>query len=220
MTTYLKTFIALFFLFNNDLCTAQNRSIYIPDGYILFEEYSGDLNNDGLEDCVLVVKNTQEKNIVKNRFGDTVDRNRRGIIVLLRDSEGYNVAVQNLNCFSSENEDGGVYFPPELSLNIENGKLNIAYEHGRYGNWKYIFRYKKSNFELIGYESCENRGTIINSKTSINFLTEKKQLLENIFKNGEDKDEVFKETWKDIDIKKVIMLSEIEDFEKMEMYKY
>ena len=220
MTNNLKIFIALFFIFNNTLCTAQNRSIYIPDGYIIFEEYSGDLNKDGLEDCVLVVKNTKEKNIVKNRFGDTVDRNRRGIIVLLRDSEGYNIAVQNLNCFSSENEDGGVYFPPVLSLNIENGKLKIIYDHGRYGNWKYIFRYKNSNFDLIGYESSENRGPIITSKTSINFLTGKKQLLENMYKNEEGKDEIFKETWKDIDIKKAIRLAEIEDFDQMEMYKY
>jgi len=220
MTNNLKIFIALFILFNNNLCSAQNRSIYIPDGYILFEEYSGDLNKDGLEDCVLVVKNTKEKNIVKNRFGDIADRNRRGIIVLLRDSEGYNIAVQNLNCFSSENEDGGVYFPPVLSLKIENGKLKIIYDHGRYGNWKYIFRYKNSNFDLIGYESSENRGPIITSKTSINFLTGKKQLLENMYKNEEGKDEIFKETWKDIDIKKAIRLAEIEDFEQMEMYKY
>jgi hypothetical protein len=47
------------------------------------EVSSGDVNKDGLEDCILIIKNTKEENIIDNRFGDVVDQNRRGIIVLL-----------------------------------------------------------------------------------------------------------------------------------------
>ena len=55
--------------------------------------------------------------------GKLIDRNRRGIIVLFSEEKGYKVAVKNYNCFSSENEDGGVYFAPYLSIDIRNSKL-------------------------------------------------------------------------------------------------
>ena len=195
---------------------SQNQSLsnFIPEGYILFEQYSGDLNNDNLEDCVLIIKNTKEENVVTNRFDKKVDRNRRGIIVLLKRGDSYEVAVKNLDCFTSENEDGGVYYAPELRINLENGTLKINYSHGRYGFWEYIFRYNKSDFELIGYESSENHGPVVNNKTSINFLTKKKLMSENIYKNLEDEPEVFKETWVQIKIDNLIKLSEIQAFEE------
>lgn len=65
-----------------------------------------------------------KEKIVINRFDEKVDRNRRGIIVLLSNIEGFDVAVKNYNCFESENEDGGVYFPPQLSIEIEKGNHN------------------------------------------------------------------------------------------------
>jgi hypothetical protein len=214
--------ILLSLLFNNSLGNAQTESTtgFIPNGYVLFEEYSADVNEDGLEDCILIIKNSKEENIIENRFGDVVDRNRRGIIVLLGTENGYESILKNLDCFSSENEDGGVYYPPELSIDIYNNILKIHYGHGRYGNWEYIFRYDESDFKLIGYESSENRGPIVNYKTSINFLTKKKQVLENENMNSQDKEEVFKETWEKIKIENLIKLSEIQDFDEIDMNKY
>ena len=214
--------ILISFLFYYSLGNAQTESKtgFIPNGYVLFEEHIADFNKDGLEDCILIVKNTKEESIIKNRFGDVVDRNRRGIIVLLRTKNGYESILKNLNCFSSENEDGGVYFPPELSFDIHSNILKIHYEHGRYGYWEYIFRYDESDFNLIGYESSENRGPIVHYKTSINFLTKKKQLLENENFNSQDEEEIFKESWEKITINNLIKLSEIEDFDEIDMRKY
>ena len=214
--------ILLTLLLNNSLGNAQTESTtgFIPNGYVLFEEYSADVNEDGLEDCILIIKNSKEENIIENRFGDVVDRNRRGIIVLLGTENGYESILKNLDCFSSENEDGGVYYPPELSIDLHNNILKIHYGHGRYGNWEYIFRYDESDFKLIGYESSENRGPIVNYKTSINFLTKKKQVLENGNMNSQDKEEVFKETWEKIKIENLIKLSEIQDFDEIDMNKY
>jgi hypothetical protein len=203
-------------------CNAQDiePSEFIPTGYSEFEKHFGDLNKDGLNDCVLIIKNTDTANIVTNRFDKKVDRNRRGIIVLFKTEKGYQLADINFDCFSSENEDGGVYFPPELGIEIKNNKLYFLYGHGRYGYWKYTFRFQKSNFELIGYDSSSDRGPITMSETSINFLTRKKLIKENINKNDEGGEENFKETWSDIEIGNLIKLSEIKDFDGLGMYNY
>lgn len=203
-------------------CKAQDKepSDFIPKGYAEFKKYSGDLNKDGLEDCVLIIKKTDSTNVVMNRFDKKVDRNRRGIIVLFKNANGYELADKNLECFSSENEDGGVYFAPELWIEIKDNKLYIHYGHGRYGYWKYTFRFQKSNFELIGYDSSSNRGPVTNRETSINFLTKKKLTKENTNENAEGGDEIFKENWYDIEIDNLIKLSEIKDFDELDMYNY
>lgn len=214
--------IVFFFLLIILDCKAQNNkpSDFIPKGYVEFENYVGDLNKDGRDDCVLIIKETDTTNIVTNRFDKEVDRNRRGIIVLFKNDKGYQLADKNYNCFSSENEDGGVYFPPELWIEIKNKKLYVHYGHGRYGYWKYTFRFQHSNFELIGYDSSSNRGPITNRETSINFLTKKKLIKENTNENAEGGDEIFKETWDTVKIENLIKLSEIKDFNELDMYNY
>ncbi|MCR9262995.1 MAG: hypothetical protein NXH86_02500 [Flavobacteriaceae bacterium] len=211
-----------FFLLIIAACKAQNHepSDFIPKGYAVFENYYGDLSNDGQEDCVLLIKKTDTANIVTNRFDQKVDRNRRGIIVLFKNGKEYRLADKNYDCFSSENEDGGVYFPPQLSIEIKNEKLYVHYGHGRYGFWKYTFRFQNSNFELIGFDSSSNYGPIINRETSINFLTKKKLIKENTNENAEGGDEIFNETWSDVEIEHVIKLSNIKDFDELEMYDY
>ncbi|KAB1155931.1 hypothetical protein F7018_11520 [Tenacibaculum aiptasiae] len=209
----------LLIIFN---CKAQNNALtnFIPEGYTLFEKYFGDLNKDGIKDCVLIIKKTGTANIVTNRFNKKVDRNRRGIIVLFKKKKGYQLTDKNLNCFSSENEDGGVYFPPELWIEIKNNKLYIHYGHGRYGYWKYTFRFQNSNLELIGYDSSSNRGPITIKETSINFLTRKKLIKKNMNKSDNDGEENFKETWSKIEIENLIKLSEIKNFDELEMHDY
>lgn len=116
-----------FFLLTVLGCKAQDKepSDFIPKGYAEFEKYFGDLNKDGLDDCVLIIKKTDTTNIVTNRFDKKVNRNRRGIVVLFKKEKGYELTDKNYSCFSSENENGGVYFPPELWIKIENEKLYI-----------------------------------------------------------------------------------------------
>ena len=198
----------------------DNEGVVLPDGYKLFDKIQGDLNNDGKDDYVLIVKGTDKEKIVLNRFEKEVDRNRRGILIYLTSNGKDSLVTKNLSCFLSENEDGGVYFPPELTIYIENGKLYVHYGHGRYGHWKYTFRYQNSDFALIGYDSSENYGPIVNRETSINFLTKKKFIRENVNeKTLEGGDEIFEETWEDIKTKELRKLSEIKDFTDLEINK-
>lgn len=188
---------------------------FIPKGFVLFNTIKGDLDKDGLSDEVLIVKGTDKSKIIVNRFEERVDRNRRGIIILLNKRGRYELSIRNLDCFSSENEDGGVYFPPELSVQIEKGNLYIQYSHGRYGYWRYTFRFRNADFELIGYDSSNNFGPRIDRKTSINFLTKKKLVKENTNQNAESGDEVFKEKWSKLPAKPLVKLSQIKDFDDL-----
>ena len=191
---------------------------YIPKGYIAFDTIYGDLNKDGMEDCVLIIKGTDKEKIITDEYRGELDRNRRGILILFTKNNGYELATKNYDCFSSENEDGGVYYAPELDITIEKGKLYVSYAHGRYGYWKYTFRYGNSDFELIGYDSSENYGPIVNREISINFLTKKK--LENVNTNEEAEggDEIFEEKWENIAIDNLIKLSEIKDFDTIDLH--
>ena len=197
----------------------KNPSSFLPNGYVIFEKIYGDLDEDGSADCILVIKGTNKDNIVLNQFGEKVDRNRRGIIILLNRNNHYELVLENIDCFSSENEDGGVYFPPELSIEIREGKLKVHYAHGRYGYWNYTFQYQNLDFELIGYH-VSNGGVVIDNEMSINFLSNKKQKRVNTNNNAEGGDEVFEETWENIEVNKLISLSEIKNFYDLDMSVY
>ena len=205
-----------------DVADQKQITDFIPKGYKLFEKISGDLNKDGLEDCVLIIKATRKDGFVKNSFDKVVDRNRRGIIILFTEKDGYKLAVKNYNCFSSENEDGGVYYAPELWVEERKGNLYLRYCHGRYGYWEYCFRYQDADFMLIGYEAYHDRGPVVLEKMSINFLTGVEYDDENInadnFNDDSDDDseidEVFKRTVVKLKKKPLMKLSEIEDFDE------
>jgi hypothetical protein len=190
---------------------------FLPEGYVIFDRVYGDLNKDGLNDCALIIKATDTSRYVMDEYRGRLDRNRRGIVVLLNKGKTHEVIVKNYSCFSSENEDGGVYFPPDLTPEIVNGKLYLQYSHGRYGYWKYTFRYQHSDLELIGYDASNCMGPVIKSETSINFLTKKKQEKVNVNENAEGGDEVFEEEWTNISVPRLLKLSEIEDFDAIEM---
>lgn len=201
---------------------SKNPSDFIPEGYVLYKEEGigeirGDLNKDGLEDIVLIIKGTDKNNIIQHEDYGELDQNRRGIIILFNKGNHYELAVKNYDCFYSENEDGGNYFAPELYIEIEKGNLYIKYAHGRYGNWYYTFRYQNRDFELIGYDSHSNRGPVPQYETSINFLTKKKLTRDNLNKDddGDNYEVNFEDTWEDISIQELTRLSEIRDFDRL-----
>ncbi|MFV5515210.1 hypothetical protein [Acinetobacter gerneri] len=187
---------------------------YIPVKYDLFEAIEGDLNKDGQKDLVLIVKATDPKAIINHEDRGQLDRNRRGIIVLLNENGKYKQILKNLSCFSSENEDGGVYFAPELWVTVEKNRLHVHYGHGRYGYWDYNFRLENTDLRLIGYEQSNNHGPYVESEISVNLLTGKKLLRTNIVKDDEAEPK-FKEQWTNIQIAP-IYLSQIKDFDELD----
>ncbi|MCF0203069.1 MAG: hypothetical protein HUK08_06875 [Bacteroidaceae bacterium] len=152
---------------------------YVPKGYVIKEVTEvGDLNKDGLKDKVLIVKNTLESAIDKDTGKDL---NRRGMIILFAtNGNGYRKAAENLDCFNSEEEDGGAYLAPDLMVdNLSPTNLIFGFSHGRYGNWQFTFRYQQGGFKLIGYDENVCRGPFTMKSISINFLTGKKKIQTN-----------------------------------------
>ena len=217
---YFITFVLVILVINIGYSQKKTPSDFIPNGYRLFEQYSGDLNKDDSKDYVLIIKNTRKENLIEDRFGDRVDRNRRGVIVILGKENNLEKIVENKDCFLSENEDGGVYMPPELWINIEDEKLKIHYGHGRYGYWEYIFKYLENDFKLIGYEASENHGPKVLYQTSIDFLKKEKLLSENMNKNSEDEEDTFEVISYKLQIDDLIRLSEIKEFEEFDISKF
>jgi hypothetical protein len=205
---------------NCQVVKKQSPTDFIPEGYVVFETKYGDLNKDGSNDCVLIIKGTDNNQIITDEYLGKIDRNRRGIIVLFNSDQHYVLALQNYDCFSSENEDGGGYYPPELSVEIESGNLFVQYSHGRNGGWTYTFRFQNSDFELIGYDMNDYDGPVINNETSINFSTKTKQIKVNTNENDGGGEEIFSTTMKKIFIDQLIKLSHIKDFDELEMSIY
>ena len=197
---------------------AKSPAEFVPAGYVVFQEIKGDLNKDGQEDSVLIIKGTDKANFVQHEDRGELDRNRRGIIIAFKNKDQYELVLENRDCFSSENEDGGVYYAPELDVSINKGNLLFHYAHGRYGYWAYNFRYQNSDFELIGYDGSSNHGPVVQNTTSINFMTKKMLTRVNINQDAEtEEDEKFKETWEKFNLSKPVKLREIADFDNFDV---
>ena len=188
---------------------------FVPKGYSLFQQYKGDLNKDGKPDVVLMIKGTDKSKWVDDEYRGRLDRNRRGLIILFKRKNGYEQILRNDTCFSSENEDGGIYDAPELELYIIKNTLHIYFAHGRYGCWNYIFRYQNNDFELIGYNHNRCIRYVTYYNLDINFSTRTRVYEENLNVDDNEKEEHYKVTKSKIKRRKLIKLSEIADIDKL-----
>lgn len=198
-----------------DDSVARNPDDFIPQGYVVMETLAGDLNKDGQADRVFLIKGTDKDRWVKDEYRGDLDRNRRGLIIAFAEGDQYRLALRNLDCFSSDQEDGGVYFPPDLGVGIEKGNLVVSYGHGRYGYWSYTFRYQHGGFELIGYDDSENFGPIVRQQTSINFSTRKMLSRVNVNADDDGGEERFEERWTTFKRSRFISLADIDDFDEL-----
>ena len=214
----MKKYLLLLPIISTTAFANDNLNSFIPKNFRLIESYcQADFNKDGQKDCVLLIKDTK-KSAWETTIGDKkVDRNRRGLIILFKNQNGYQKVLENKALFASENEDGGVYHAPILNIETKNNKLAFYYEHGRYGGWTYLFDYRtidnKTDFYLIGYDLNSNHGPYINYTQSVNFLTGKYRHQENLDKERKTETPKFKTTWYDLPKNSVVKLKDIEDID-------
>lgn len=212
----MKKYLLVLSVFSTTVFANSNFNTFIPKNFRLIETHcQADFNKDGKKDCVLLIKDTK-KSAWEETFSDTmVDRNRRGIVILFKTNQGYQKVLENKALFASENEDGGVYFAPELEIEAKGNKLTFYYNHGRYGSWQYLFDYRtidnQKDFYLIGYDSSSNFGIYIDYTYSVNFLTHKFRHQENIDKSIDSDVPDFKTTWHTLPKAPLQKLSQIDD---------
>lgn len=126
-----------------------------------------DVNEDGKTDYLIGVKGTDKECFEEDMRGEMVDRNRRGFILVINKGDHFETDIYNLNCFLSENEDGGVYYAPELTVGADGKKLNVEYSHGRYGLWSYKFNYTNGNYELAECYRDESHGPVTETESQL-----------------------------------------------------
>jgi uncharacterized protein (TIGR02145 family) len=152
----------------------------IPAGYSIVNEMRGDLNGDGAEDYVLIIRSTDK------------NTSHRGIMIFFKNGKDYKLVLENLNCFPSREKQ-------KFSFGIKSGNLYINYEIYTQHTMRstYEFRYRNSDFELIGYDYSDK-----SNARSINFPA--KKMLNKV--QG-------KEAWTQLAIKEPILLRKIVDFD-------
>ena len=141
----------------------------LPKQTALYDAIKGDLNKDGIEDVVVVTQETFKEKFMPfsdgcdestkdDKWCQIVNKNRRGIVILLSNGDKYEAVVTKRDIFESPNEDGGAYFPPELAVEIKNSELKFFYSYGKYGYWEYVFALDGKDFKLVRYFSSVNNG--------------------------------------------------------------
>ena len=158
---------------------------FVPDSMAIESVIISDFKDEEIEKSwILITKDVNAKDYEEAEEDDDTgfwnaenpycrDHGRRGFVVLFKYKSGeYYKAVEDYYCLDSGEEDGGVYFPPECSIDLdEDGRLNIHYGHGRYGFWGCTFVYMNGEFKYVVSYSDESMSWIADalSTSHINF---------------------------------------------------
>lgn len=203
----MKTLSLLLFLIFNSIVFSQEipksgKSIkdFVPNNWKIYDQAEGDLNKDKKSDIVLIIEDTNPKNILKNEYlgSPMLNLNPRYLLILFKTSNGYDLVEINKTFLPSENDqESPCLFDPlsDGGIDIKNGVFTLSLNYWMScGSWytstnHYKFRYQKNNFELIGFDAQEfHRASGEMSSVSINFSTKKMSITTGGNMFGEDAD--------------------------------
>lgn len=156
---------------------SKSSSQFIPKGYNLIKEYSGDLNNDGLEDKLLLIE------LKASNKKDNSSKIRPLLILLAQKNKTLKEVSRNdFLIFDDEaTAYGGDAFNSLDGIKIENGKFTISYFYhifNELSSQQFTFKYvkAKNNWFLIKHtfhSEMDTQGNVGN-KTIMNKTYTKK----------------------------------------------
>lgn len=163
--------------------TAAEPKGFVPKGWTAITEVKGDLNKDGKDDVVLLLRDRDPKNVVKDETAEDgkFDTNPWMIVVGFADGAGYRLALANHSLIGRPGNPGQEDPMSEGGgISIDHGSLVVGFYYFMSaggpdsGFWSYRFRPEKDRFRLIGYEA-DKEDRLGNNQTtiSINYLTGK-----------------------------------------------
>lgn len=163
---------------------------FVPKGWRIEFQPSGDLDKDRRDDVVLVLRMDDPANIIENDSLDVsaFDTNPRLLAVLLAEpAGGYRLAVQDHALIPRpDNPVMDDYLDGEDAVIVRRGAFTVRlHSWASAGSWytgntTLTFRLQDGCFRLIGYDSSGlHRGSGETWKTSINLATGKAE-----FENG------------------------------------
>lgn len=123
----------------------DNLDKFIPTNYEILLKEAGDINLDGLEDLILVLKESNED----SRYEDTVNSPLRPVLLLIRDTSGKLQQAKRNDKTVYGIADGGMMGDPFNSITIKNGYFSFEHYGGSSWRWTHIitFKYDKTDNE-------------------------------------------------------------------------
>jgi hypothetical protein len=165
---------------------ASSADGFVPTGWVLEAQASGDLNQDGVDDLALVIRQEYPDNIIANSDGfgeDPFDSNPRILAIAFRKGAGNDYALQLENRTlipRRTNPSAEDPFDQDDGIAVTRGAVKVRLRwFMSAGGWEtftvaYTFRHRRGMFELIGYDRDElHRGSGATKAVSINYLTRK-----------------------------------------------
>ena len=128
------------------IATIKQVKSHIPDGYEIRDTCSGDLNQDGVIDYLVLLRKLDEESIAKS----TDSTIKRRLLILTGTGESYQLAGQSDNavyCISC----GGVMGDPYQSMVIKNGYFSIEHYGGSSWRWTRTVTFKYSKEDSSWY---------------------------------------------------------------------
>lgn len=191
---------------------------FVPKGWKLERQQRGDLNKDGQDDLLLLLRMDDAKNILKNDgLGQNpFDTNPRVLAVAFGSGAGkpFTLVLED-HALIARTEDPVMEDPvgDEGAVAIERGTLKVTLSlFSSAGSWSagnstFRFRHGLRGFELIGYDRVSTqRNTGEVEEISINYLTGKVRI-----STGTIEDDKLKDKWRKIPKKKLLLLEAIGD---------
>ena len=160
---------------------------WLPKGWKLLQSVTGDLNQDGTNDAVLLLEENNPANKKANQAmgAETLNLNPRSLLILLQSNSGYQKAFSSDSFIPPEHDADTPCLADPLDnggIHIKAGILKIEFQYwlscGSYSvsQQSYSFRYENARFRLIGFDRAESmRSTGDRSEYSANLLTGKEK---------------------------------------------
>lgn len=170
--------------------TGATVQAFVPEGWTIEFEQSGDLSKDGRDDVVLVLRMQDPANVVQNEGlgASEFDTNPRLLAVLFAEAAGgYRLAVQDHALIPRpDNPVMADYLEGVDAVAVRRGafavRLHSWASAGSWsmGNTSFTFRHQDGCFRLIGYDATNvHRGSGEILESSLNFPAGKA-----VFKHG------------------------------------
>lgn len=164
---------------------AQGATVadFVPKGWRIELQPTGDLDKDGRDDVVLVLRMDDPTNIVENEGlgASEFDTNPRLLAVLIAADAGYRLALQDHALIPRpDNPVMDDYLSGDDAVTVRRGAFTVQlHSWASAGSWytgstTFTFRQQDGCFRLIGYDSSGlHRGSGETSSTSLNLAAGK-----------------------------------------------
>jgi hypothetical protein len=115
---------------NNQIHSSIKK--FIKPGYLILDQADGDLNNDGLIDKILILREKREITLEE----------QRPVLILIKQNNGrLKLVAENDNLVLSAG-DGGIHGDPYHGITIKNNRFSIEHFGGSGWRWNQVITFK------------------------------------------------------------------------------